>query len=70
MQHLEGGIVADILVRDGDLVEAGQQILVLDDTQPKSQLELINSQRISLVMREARLLAERDGLPEVIYPQT
>lgn len=68
VQHLEGGIVADILVRDGDLVEAGQQILVLDDTQPKSQLELINSQRISLVMREARLLAERDGLPEVIYP--
>ena len=60
VQHLEGGIVRDILVRDGDLVEAGQTLLVLDDTQPRASLEIVNSQYLALRMKEARLLAERD----------
>jgi epimerase transport system membrane fusion protein len=38
VQHLEGGIVADILAQDGDLVQIGQPLLVLDDTQPKASL--------------------------------
>jgi epimerase transport system membrane fusion protein len=68
VQHLEGGIVADILARDGDLVTAGQALLVLDDTQPKASLEIVNSQYVALKMREARLMAERDGLESVNYP--
>lgn len=69
VQHLEGGIVADILVRDGDVVEAGQPLLILDDTQSMSSLEIIASQHAALKMREARLIAERDKLDGVVYTQ-
>ena len=68
VQHLEGGIVADILVQDGDLVESGEPLLILDDTQPETSLQIVNSQFIALKMREARLIAERDGLETVSYP--
>ena len=68
VQHLEGGIVADILAQDGDLVETGEPLLILDDTQPKTSLEIVNSEFIALKMREARLIAERDGLETVAYP--
>jgi epimerase transport system membrane fusion protein len=67
VQHLEGGIVADIFARDGDLVRQGQRILELDDTQVKAELEIANAQFISLKTREARLIAERDGLDQVTY---
>ena len=68
VQHLEGGIVAEILVQDGDVVEAGQPLLELDDTQARTSLEIINSQYVALKMREARLISERDGASEVDYP--
>lgn len=70
IQHLEGGIVSDILVRNGDHVDAGDPLLVLDDTQPKAQLEIARSQFVALRVREARLIAERDGLNQVIYPES
>ena len=69
VQHLEGGIVADILVRDRDVVEAGQPLLILDDTQSMSSLEIIASQHAALKMREARLIAERDKSDGVVYTQ-
>ena len=68
VQHLEGGMVAEILVRDGDFVTAGQPLLILDDTQPKASLEIVNSQYLALKMRESRLIAERDGRESVDYP--
>ncbi len=68
VQHLEGGIVSDILVQDGDLVESGQPLLVLDATQPRASLEMANSEYIALKARESRLIAERDGLDAVGYP--
>ena len=43
IQHLEGGIVGEILVRNGDVVSAGDPLLVLDDTQPLAQLEITNA---------------------------
>lgn len=67
VQHLEGGIVSEILVRDGDLVDQGQTILVLDDTQASAELQIANSQNIALRAREARLVAERDGQQQVSY---
>ena len=70
VQHLEGGIVADIFVRNGDLVQAGDPLLVLDDTQSVAQLEIANSQLIALLAREARLIAERDDLTQVTYPRS
>jgi epimerase transport system membrane fusion protein len=68
VQHLEGGIVADILAQDGDRVESGDPLLILDDTQAKTSLEIVNSQFVALKMKEARLIAERDGEETVSYP--
>ena len=69
VQHLEGGIVADILVREGDRVTAGQILLVLDDTRARAALSLLEGQHRSSAALKARLEAERDGLPEVRYPE-
>lgn len=70
VQHLEGGIISDIKVQNGDVVRAGQPLLEIDNTQPLAQLGIVNSQFVALRVREARLIAERDGLDEVIYPQS
>ena len=54
VQHLEGGIVSDIHVQNGDFVESGQPLLVLDATQPRASLEMANSEYIALKTAEAR----------------
>ena len=69
VQHLEGGIVREIVARNGDLVEPGDPLLILDDTQPLAQLEIANAQLAALAAIEARLIAERDGLDRITYPQ-
>lgn len=63
VQHLEGGIVRELRVRDGDQVNAGDVLLVLDNTQARAETEMMRSQLIATLALEARLLAERDGLP-------
>ncbi|HEY0505963.1 MAG TPA: HlyD family type I secretion periplasmic adaptor subunit [Lysobacter sp.] len=68
VQHLEGGIVRDIRARDGQLVAAQEVLLTLDDTQPKAQLEGLRGQLFALLAREARLVAQRDGLQQVAFP--
>jgi len=68
VQHLEGGIVAEIFALDGELIQAGSPILALEETQQLAQLEIAESQRVSLATREARLIAERDGADEITYP--
>jgi membrane fusion protein, epimerase transport system len=70
VQHLEGGIVKNILVRDGDNVEKDQTLIVLDDTQPKAQLEILNGQQYIALAKEARLLAQQTGANFVTYPET
>ena len=70
VQHLEGGIISDIFVENGARVRQGDPILELDDTQPLAQLEIVNSEYTALKALEARLLAERDELPELIYPSS
>ena len=70
VQHLEGGIVSEILVRNGDHVETGDPLLILDDKQSVAQLGIARSQLVALQVREARLIAERDGLDRVIYPES
>ena len=68
VQHLEGGIISEIMVRDGDRVTAGEPLLTIDNTQAQAQLEIANAQFIGLKAREARLMAERDKLDRVSYP--
>jgi epimerase transport system membrane fusion protein len=69
VQHLEGGIVREIKVRDGQLVSAGEVLVTLEDTQPKAQVEGLRGQLFALLAREARLVAQRDGLSRVNFPQ-
>src|SRR3954469_13063012 len=66
--HLEGGIVRDILVRDGDLVHAGQVLLHLDATQADAARDGLSAQRDALAVLDARLTAERDGATTLTLP--
>ena len=68
VQHLEGGIVADILVADGEIVAAGQPLIVLDDTQARAALALLEAQDLSAAALTARLAAERDGRRAIRWP--
>ncbi len=68
VQHLEGGIVSDLTVREGDLVEAGDLVARLDETQFSAQLEAVRSELGGLLALEARLEAERDGRAEIVFP--
>lgn len=61
IQHLEGGIVREILIKDGDLVSAKQDLLVLDDHEAKAQLALAHTEWAARHALVSRLLAERDG---------
>ena len=69
VQHLEGGIVREIKVRDGQLVSAGEVLVTLEDTQPKAQVEGLRGQLYALFAREARLVAQRDSLSQVNFPK-
>ncbi len=68
VQHNFGGIVAEINVRNGDRVKAGQILLKLDSTQIGAELEIVKSQLLELKARSARLVAERDGLDKIVFP--
>lgn len=67
VQHLEGGIVRELHARDGDMVKAGDVLIVLDDTQVRAENGMIRGQLIAVQAMEARLQAERDGQSEVDF---
>ncbi len=60
VQHLEGGIVQHLYIKEGDSVVAGQKLIKLDDTQLKTQLDIYQSQYFIALATEARLHTERD----------
>ncbi len=63
VQNLEGGIVSEIRVKDGDVVEKGQVLLRIDDTRFSSSLREARQRYYSLLLRKARLQAEAEGRP-------
>ncbi len=67
VQHPDGGVVAEILVDEGTVVEIGDVLIRLDPTQLKSQLTITESQLFELMARRARLEAERDGNEAVTF---
>ena len=69
VEHLEGGIVAEILVEEGEEVTAGQTLVELDDTRARASFSLLQGQHRSAAALKARLEAERDDLPQVLYPE-
>lgn len=62
VQHLEGGIVEKILVRDGDMVQAGQPLIVLENKQIKPIVRMVQEQNVAERAAIARLEAESRGL--------
>ena len=68
LQHLEGGVIEDILVKDGDEVKKGDLLLKLRDVQIKSQLDIYKAQYDDALALYARLVAQRDSKDSVVYP--
>ncbi len=68
VQHPTGGVVGEILVKNGDKVRAGDLVLRLDETVTRANLQMVSKQLDELMIREARLKAERDSLPEMTLP--
>jgi len=68
IQHLEGGIIAELKVHDGDVVKAGQSLLVLEDVQARATHEALQQQRWSLLAKQARLAAEGEGDARIQWP--
>ncbi|MEM9047634.1 MAG: HlyD family type I secretion periplasmic adaptor subunit [Pseudomonadota bacterium] len=60
IQHPDGGVVGEILVKDGDRVLGGDVLIRLDDTQLQSDLNVAEAQLYEIMARRARLAAERD----------
>lgn len=69
VQHLRGGIVEQIFVKGGDVVRKGDPLVRLNETQVKSELGWLEAQYIGARATEARLVAERDHLQEVTFPE-
>lgn len=68
IQHLEGGVIRDILVREGDHVEAGQTLIQLDPTAPRAELDRLVLRHMRSEAMEARLVAEIRDEPQVTFP--
>ncbi|MER8697363.1 HlyD family type I secretion periplasmic adaptor subunit [Mesorhizobium opportunistum] len=70
IQHLEGGIIAELNAANGDIVKAGKVLVRLDDTQAKAQLDLVQNRIATREALAARLRAERDGKAEIAFDPT
>ena len=68
IQHLEGGIVKELLVKEGQSVRAGELLVRLDNTTASARSELLRGQMLAAQASEARLIAERDNAAEIVFP--
>ena len=69
VQHPTGGVVGEVLARDGDLVKAGDVVVRLDDTVTKASLAIVTKNLDGLWARAARLQAEQQGLDKIVFPK-
>jgi HlyD family secretion protein/epimerase transport system membrane fusion protein len=69
IQHLEGGIIAEILVQNDDHVEVGQPLLVLDNTRADALNSVLLNQSYTNLAIQSRLLAELRGADEIEFPE-
>ena len=68
VQHPTGGVVGEVLARDGDIVKAGDVVVRLDDTVTKASLAIVTKNLDGLWARAARLQAEQQGLGKIVFP--
>ncbi len=69
IQHLTGGIVGEVLVKEGDAVKAGQILIKLDGTTVRANLSIVQNTLAQLYARRARLLAEQLGSEDFTIPE-
>ncbi len=67
IQHLEGGIIQTLYVKDGDAVRAGAPLIRLRETAVRANLNVVTKQAVATLAAEARLLAERDQRKEIPF---
>lgn len=67
VQHPDGGVVAEILVDEGDTVAAGDLLIRLDANTLQSELTVVEGQLFEILARRARLEAERDGTDTLLF---
>ena len=67
VQHPDGGVVGEILVREGDVVEAGEVLIKLDGTKLQSELTVMESQLFELMARRGRLVAEQTDADKIVF---
>ncbi|MGR3617727.1 MAG: HlyD family type I secretion periplasmic adaptor subunit [Paracoccaceae bacterium] len=70
VESLEGGIVRDILIREGDAVEAGQVLVRIDDTGSSASLGELRAQMLALTVRSLRLEAELSGAEALSFERS
>jgi membrane fusion protein, type I secretion system len=70
IQHFEGGIVKEILVKNGDRVHSGDVLVRLDETKAAASLAILRDGIVSAIAQRSRLLAERDQKEAVIFPDS
>lgn len=70
VQHPDGGIVGEILAKEGDRVEAGEVLFQLDGTVARASLAIVETQLEQLLAQEARLLAEQARESEIVFPDS
>lgn len=70
VQHLDGGIVKEILVREGDLVEEGQVLVRLDGERVLATRDMHRARMDALVAQQARIMAEIEGRKDIEWPDS
>jgi HlyD family type I secretion membrane fusion protein len=69
VQHLEGGIVKKILIKDGDTVKAGQPLILLEDDQVRPIVTMLEGQSATETAAMARLDAEKNDASTISFPK-
>src|SRR5258707_357736 len=69
VQHLDGGIVKEMRIKEGDKVNAGDVLIILDETQARAEYDVLSQQYVVLRATEARMLAELAHNSELVMPE-